>query len=213
MRLNKSFARRVGKSLSPLQQSLLKEALPQCLFDPLTLLSQNKYIAEIGIGMGDHFVMRAQEQPDALHIGFEPYLNGIANSLKLIKAQNITNIMLWPDDVDLVIDQIPNNLLSALYILFPDPWPKLHHHKRRIINETRVKVFASKLQADAMLYFASDIKHYFCYATDMIRSSGLFHEISISSSPYDNYIKTKYHIKAEAALGMPQFLCARKLEI
>lgn len=206
--LNKSFARRVGKSLSILQQTLLQNELPQYLLSPLALPERDKYVAEIGIGMGDHFVARAAQEVSALHIGFEPYLNGVANSLKLIKEYNVRNILLWPDDVDLVFDLLPHNLLSALYVLFPDPWPKTAHHKRRLINLSRMKLFASKIKPGGALYFVSDISDYFMYAKDVIENSGLFHDVIASQTPYDGYIKTKYHHKADREGRSSSFLVA-----
>lgn len=208
--MNKSFARRIGKSLSKFQQDLLANELPKFLLDPENLSPSERYIAEIGIGMGDHFVARAAANPDALHIGFEPYLNGVANSLKLALEQNVTNIALWPDDMDLVFDKLPDDSLDELYILFPDPWPKLRHHKRRIINATRLKLFASKLKPKGILRFASDIDHYFDSAYDQISSSGHFDEVLTSEQVPEGYIKTRYHLKAEEECRVPRFLRARK---
>ncbi len=208
--LNRSFSRRIGKSLSPLQQSLLGEDLPKCLLDPLALPKYDRYIAEIGIGMADHFVAKAALDPSTLYIGFEPYLNGVANAIKLAKDAEAGNLLLWPDDMDLVFDQLPNDLLSEIYILFPDPWPKLRHHKRRIINPTRLKLFTSKLKANGRLYFASDIAHYFNSAQEIIGSTGLFKEIYSGPLSFENYIKTRYHLKAEEENRAPQFLCVEK---
>ena len=211
MKLNKSFARRIGKSLSQFQQDLLANELPKFLLGPLCNdLTQKRYIAEIGIGMGDHFIARAAAVPDAIHIGFEPYLNGVANSLKLALEQNVTNILLWPDDVDLILDKLPDSFLDELYILFPDPWPKLRHHKRRIINAARLKLFASKLKPQGLLHFGSDIDHYFDSARSQVIGSGYFEEISASAQPPKGYIKTRYHMKAEEESRTPRFLHARK---
>ncbi|MES2214822.1 MAG: hypothetical protein V4485_02225 [Pseudomonadota bacterium] len=210
MSQNKSFARRIGKSLSKLQLGLLKDELPRYLLDPEKLPHKDKYIAEIGIGMGDHFVERARLDQSALHIGFEPYLNGVANSLKIIQENEIANILLWPDDVDLVISALPDNILDELYILFPDPWPKTPHHKRRILNKARIKQFASKIKTDGILYFVSDILHYFDAAEEVISGSNLFKDIKTSDEPYEGYIKTKYHHKADLEGRSARFLVAKR---
>lgn len=210
MKLNKSFARRIGKSLSKFQQDLLENELPNYLFDPANVPQSERCIAEIGIGMGDHFVARAAATPSATHIGFEPYLNGVANSLKLALEQSIANILLWPDDMDLIFEKLPEDSLDELYILFPDPWPKLRHHKRRIINTTRLKLFASKLKPRGILHFASDIDHYFDSAHYQISISEYFGEVSISEQLPEGYIKTRYHMKAEEESRRPRFLRAKK---
>jgi release factor glutamine methyltransferase len=208
--MNKSFSRRIGKSLSKLQEGLLENELPKYLLDPENLTPAERYIAEIGIGMGDHFIGRARENPKALHIGFEPYLNGVANSLKLSKEQDIANILLWPDDMDLVFNKLPNNILDELYILFPDPWPKLRQQKRRIVNETRLQLFVSKLKPGGMMIFGSDIDHYFDVTLQLVQKSGYFKEIEAGTKAPQNYIKTRYHLKAEEEDRVPRFLSARK---
>ena len=121
-KLNKSFSRRIGKTLSTLQTNAIENLLPNLLLDP-TNLPKTSITAEIGIGMGEHFINMAQNNQNALHIGFEPYLNGIANALLLADKENISNIRLWPDDVDLIFTKLPDNSISKLYVLFPDPWP------------------------------------------------------------------------------------------
>lgn len=217
--LNRSFSRRIGKTLSKLQKDLLEQDLPNCLLSNF-LESENNiqlppkyesYIAEIGIGMGDHFIASASVNPSTLYIGFEPYLNGIANSLKLSKESSVKNISLWPDDMDLIFDKLPDDALSAIYILFPDPWPKSRHQKRRIVNPERLLTFTRKLKKGGKLNFASDIAEYFDYAREVVLSSGLFKEDVSSTSPYDGYVKTKYHIKAEESGRIPQFLSATKI--
>lgn len=210
MKLNKSFARRIGKSLSQFQQNILETELPKYTLNPSSLLLSQQCVAEIGIGMGDHFIDRAAANSSSLHIGFEPYLNGVANSLKLALERDVDNIALWPDDVDLIFDKLPDNLLDEIYILFPDPWPKLRHHKRRIINLTRLKLFASKLKPCGILYFASDIDHYFDSAHEQIIQSEYFEEVSSNKQPYDGYMKTRYHLKAEEEGRVPRFLRAEK---
>lgn len=212
MKLNRSFSRRIGKSLSPLQEELLEQKLPEFLLSTMledgSLINSkfDKYICEIGIGMGDHFISKASSNPMNLHIGFEPYLNGIANSLKLSSSLGIENIILWPDDMDLIFDKLPDDFLSEIYILFPDPWPKSRHHKRRIIHLERLKLFAKKLKSNGRLYFASDIKDYFDSAREIISSSLLFQEDYAGIKPMNGYIKTRYHLKAEEENRIPQFL-------
>lgn len=207
---NKSFARRIGKSLSNLQKSLLAQELPTYTVDPSNI-GHAEYIAEIGIGSSEHFIERAKLQTNSIHIGFEPYLNGVANCLKLIKDYDIQNVKLWADDVHLILDKLPDKIFSEVYILFPDPWPKARHHKRRLLNADSLEIIASKMNQKAILYFVSDIEDYFDEAHKIILSSTLFNRISITDQAYTNYVKTKYHLKAEAEGRKPMFLRAEKL--
>lgn len=216
IKLNRSFSRRIGKSLSISQKNILESDLPKYSLE--NLLSKMNgadlevpkiYIAEIGIGMGDHFISRASLEPSKVFIGFDPYLNGIANSLKLAKDHDVTNIALWPDDVDLILDKLPDAMLSEVYILFPDPWPKLRHHKRRIINLERLQIIAKKLRPGGFIHFASDIMDYFVSAREIIGQSGFFTEVYSGESAPDGYIKTRYHIKSEEEGRVPYFLSSK----
>lgn len=206
---NKSFARRVGKSLSSLQKDLLENELPRFLLKPDSL-PDNRYVAEIGIGNADHFVKRALAYPDSIHIGFEPYLNGVANCLKLIKSDGVENIKLWANDFELMWDKLPDSLFSELYVLFPDPWPKLKHHKRRLLNASSLQKLASKMHAGAQFYFVSDIDDYLDEVVDIVIRSGLFEDTKVSTGPYEGYIKTKYHLKAEREGRSAKFLNIHK---
>lgn len=214
-KLNRSFSRRIGKSLSLFQKNILEQDLPKYalnnIIDNISSNSSVEYIAEIGIGMGDHFVSRASLDPSRFFLGFDPYLNGIANSIKLAKDYSVTNIALWPDDVDLILDRLPDGILSEIYILFPDPWPKSRHHKRRIVNLERLQIFAKKMRCGGNLHFASDIIDYFDYARAIVSSSGLFKECYAGVVSPASYIKTRYHLKSEEEGRIPHFLRVTKL--
>lgn len=209
--LNRSFARRIGKSLSKIQKDAIENVLPSYLLDPAP--SENKkYVAEIGIGMGEHFINQAMLNPHVIHIGFEPYLNGIANALLLAQKNGVTNIKLWPDDMDLVFDKMPNNCLNAIYILFPDPWPKTKQKKRRIICDSRLQLFHSKLCKDGILYFASDIEDYVENVLKLLEESKIFKVSSnLKNLPHKGYMQTKYHSKAITEGRVARFLSAQKI--
>src|SRR5688572_5939806 len=104
--LNRSFARRIGKNLSNTRKHLLETELKNHLFsiDQLLAISPtvNEVFLEIGFGMGEHFISLAAQNQDAFFIGAEAYLNGVANTLKMAKEHEITNFLIWPDDVDLI---------------------------------------------------------------------------------------------------------------
>ncbi len=201
--LNRSFARRIGKTLSGTQKQIIEEEMDNYILKPEEITNS---IAEIGIGMGEHFINLCKAHPDKICIGFEPYLNGIANSLLLAKKAGITNLRLWPDDMDLVFHELPKNSIQKLYILFPDPWPKTKQKKRRIICEERIKLFAEKMPIGGELYFASDIEDYYNSVIKLLSSNPYFKLNSYNPKiPHENYIKTKYHNKAEIEGRVPQF--------
>lgn len=155
-------------------------------------------ILEIGVGMGEHFVHQAAKNPNIFFIGVEVYLNGIANVLKLAIQQNVSNFLLWPDDLDLIINYLPDKQLDGIYILFPDPWPKNKQRKKRIFNIQRLAILQDKLKDGGFLSFASDIPDYFSASLKLIINNKNFslQEAEDFSKPHSNYITTKYHSKA-----------------
>src|SRR5690606_35153253 len=98
--------------------------------------------------------------PDCIFIGCEPYINGVANLLKLIKDANLQNILIWPDDGRILLQHMPANILDRIYLLFPDPWPKKKHHKKRIVNQNWLNLCASKLKSTGDLAIATDHADY-----------------------------------------------------
>lgn len=207
--LNRSYARRIGKSLSGMQQSLLDAELPKYLFSKETLVNEKrKVFLEIGFGMGEHFINQAKMNPDVLFIGVEVYLNGVANVLKLANDQNITNFLLFPNNLDLILNDLPSNSLDGIYILFPDPWIKNKQRKKRIFNKERLKILQDKLKDNGNLVFASDIENYFYEVIELIEQSGNFEIMNKDDylTSHDNYIITKYHQKAIKANRTPKFM-------
>ncbi|MCC8418077.1 MAG: bifunctional peptide chain release factor N(5)-glutamine methyltransferase PrmC/tRNA (guanosine(46)-N7)-methyltransferase TrmB [Rickettsia endosymbiont of Glossina mortisans submortisans] len=207
--LNRSYARRIGKSLSGLQQNLLDNELPKYLFSKEKLIDEKRKIfLEIGFGMGEHFINQAKMNPNALFIGVEVYLNGVANVLKLASEQNITNFLLFPNNLDFILNDLPNNSLDGIYILFPDPWIKNKQKKKRIFNKERLKILQDKLKDNGNLVFASDIENYFYEAIELIEQNGNFKSMNKNNylKPHDNYVITKYHQKATQANRIPRFI-------
>lgn len=207
--LNRSFARRKGKGLTLAKQQLLETILPQYLFSEEkadALISANKVIMEIGFGMGDHLVQQMQLHPQATFLGAEVYMNGVAQFLELgVKAGVIPNknesvrdnLLLWPDDVDLLFEKIPNNSIDIIYILFPDPWPKRKQNKKRLVNRQRLDIIKTKLKKGGMLIFATDIDEYFDATYELInKDSDLSFVDEDFSTPHEGYVITKYNKKA-----------------
>lgn len=206
--LNRSFARRIGKSLSTLQKDAITLLLPQFLLKP-SELNHSALVVEIGIGMGEHFISQAQANPHLTYIGFEPYLNGIANALLMAEKEKIDNIRLWPDDMDLAFSDLPDKSLEAIYILFPDPWPKNKQKKRRIVCKERLDLFIRKLKKNGILYFASDIEDYVKQTQKLLKACSQFTlQENIQNIPHEGYVQTKYHAKAEAEGRKAVFLSA-----
>lgn len=212
--LLRTFSRRIGKTLSAIQKNMLDNKLPTFLFDENIFANQTNagIILEIGIGMGEHFINQAKLNPNNLFIGAEVYLNGVANALKIAEKDNINNFKLWPNDIDMIIDKIPNNSLSGIYILFPDPWPKRKQNKKRMLNETRFNLFKDKLHPNGFFTFATDIDDYFSQVFNLITQDNNFKIANYNFlQPHAGYVKTKYNEKAIQAGRQAQFITAVKI--
>ena len=212
--LNRTFVRRTGKSLSPTKKKLISDSLSQITFNVDNIkkaIDYDQVILEIGFGMGGHFLEQIRNNPNNLYIGSEVYLNGIANVLKHIDQEKLDNLLIWPDDADLLLEKLPNHFLNGIYILFPDPWPKRRQHNRRLLNHIRLNVFKDKLKKSGFLIFASDIMDYFEKTQKLVLDDHDFKVIEQDlNTPHPGYITTKYHQKAICANRIAKFLQIRK---
>lgn len=210
-KLNRTFARRIGKTLSDLNKFVLENDLPIVSYSPEKLESTkyHKVFFEIGYGMGEHFINQLQKNPENLYIGAEVYLNGVANVLKKLQGYEGNNYLLWPDDLDAMLEKMPNNSLDGIYVLFPDPWHKRKYLKKRLFNPERVEFFKQKLKIGGFVSFASDIDDYFDAAKSILENDKEFNIIGNDFlKPHDGYVQTKYHLKAIREGRVAQFISA-----
>jgi tRNA (guanine-N7-)-methyltransferase len=117
-------------------------------------------VLEIGFGGGEHLVAQAAAHPDLCFIGVEPFLNSVASCLRHIKESGVHNVRLHLGDVRDVLARLPDVSLDRVDILFPDPWPKTRHWKRRLIQPDFVAELARVLKTGGEARFATDWKHY-----------------------------------------------------
>ncbi len=118
---------------------------------------------EIGFGNGEHLIWQAQHHGDIGFIGAEPFLNGVARLLSYIDDSGVDNIRIVPDDVRPLLSKLPAASLGRVFILFPDPWPKTRHHKRRLVNKETLDQLADVMADDAELRLATDDADYMAW--------------------------------------------------
>lgn len=220
----RSFGRRRTKRLQGKRKECLETALPDFLIPqegegswdlralfptpPATLCM------EIGFGGGEHLAAQAMAHPEAGYIGCEPFLDGVAKLLAIIQQRQLTNIRLWPEDVRLLLERLPEATLDKVFILFPDPWPKLRHHKRRLINAALLDMLARTLKPGGELLLATDHAGYAEWMLQhMLVDERFFwtaREPEDFTRPPEGWVETRYQQKAQKEGRAACFLLFRK---
>ena len=163
------YGRRRGRRLRPGREKLLQKLLPsvevkisEISSSPTTLFPdsvQNLWL-EIGFGAGEHIAEQAVANPEVGLIGCEPFRNGVAALLARIKNDQLTNIKIYPENARVLIKVLPPRSIGRVFVLFPDPWPKVRHRRRRIINPESLCDLARILKPGGELRLASDNMDY-----------------------------------------------------
>jgi tRNA (guanine-N7-)-methyltransferase len=153
------------------------------------------YVLEIGFGTGENLVFNAKNFPEKAFIGCEVFTGGVVALLKQMEEQQISNIRIWADDAAELIARIPNNSLSLIYILHPDPWPKKRHHKRRLICKEFLLQLEKKLKQDGEILIITDHAEYAEAIDEEIKQVLEYYDIKNDNFP--PITKTKYRLKAD----------------
>lgn len=166
----RSFGRRHGRKPSPRQQSLLQVALPRLSLDiaapsptPLAGLFPvplREVWLEVGFGGAEHLIWQAENHPDVGIIGCEPFQDGVVKALSAIEEKRLANVRLHADDARDVLRWLPPASIARAFVLFPDPWPKRRHVKRRLVSSATLDLLARVMPPGAELRIASDIGDY-----------------------------------------------------
>ena len=174
--LNRLYGRSSGHKLRKSQQALFDKLLPQIevpdegeVTAPRLFGEDRPLHFEIGFGSGEHLADRADMLPNHGFIGAEPFLNGVAAALAHVRDKHLTNVRLWRGDALDVLGRVPDEALSFLYLLHPDPWPKARHAKRRMMNDGPIDLIAAKLKPGGEFRFGTDHAIYLRHALMVMR--------------------------------------------
>lgn len=208
-----SYGRNRGRSLRPYQQGLIDTLLPK-----LNYRGEKgfKSIAlEIGFGAGEHLLAQAEHSPDTLFIGCEPFINGVAKCLAGIDKLKLKNIRIFTDDARLLIQQLPKESVDSIFILFPDPWPKLRHQKRRLVNQETLAMLAQVHKKGGRLLIATDHEDYAAWILEQLLATPHYEWTARGQAdwktPPKDWTETKYQRKTSAEGRNPLFFeCLRK---
>jgi tRNA (guanine-N7-)-methyltransferase len=214
------FGRRRGKSLSPLQADVMARLLPALKLDlasppPASLRSLfpvgvDRVWLEIGFGGGEHFAHEARRLPQTGFIGVEPFVNGLAKLVAALDEEPLANVRLHDDDATVLLDWLPDASLAGIDLLYPDPWPKKRHWKRRFVSPVNLDRFARVVEPGGLFRFASDIDTYVEWTLEACREHGAFVPLSEDPedwrTPYEAWPGTRYEAKAVREGREPAYL-------
>jgi len=167
----KLHGRRKGRPLRAGLQRLVEQRLPELSLaapsgggtlklDRLFTSPRREIWLEIGFGGGEHLARQAADNPEIGFIGAEVFLNGIASLLRHIAQDGLDNVRLWREDAQMLLPILGDAALGRVFLLFPDPWPKQRHHKRRFLRPQNLDELARVLAPGALLRVATDDASY-----------------------------------------------------
>lgn len=218
------FGRRVGKALNDRQAVLMGDyldhlkidtevAAPSSLSD---LFDANVSLIwmESGFGGGEHLVHRARENPQTGFIGVEPFRNGMAKALVSIEEAELKNIRVYDEEAGALLDWLPVQSLDGFYLLYPDPWPKTRHFKRRFINQVNLDRIARVLKPETEFRVASDIDAYVEWTLEHCAAHSAFTWLDgvedKALKPWANWPGTRYEAKAIREGRVPRYLTFKR---
>ena len=223
-KVHKLYGRRKGPALSAHQEQLLETLLPQLALALEPERDPKNYFAapvedvwlEIGFGAGEHLLWQVEHHPRVGFIGAEPYVSGVAKLLSKLAAADearpkgglANRLRIYPDDAREILDALPDASLGRVFILFPDPWPKTRHHKRRFIQVDTLDALARVLRPGAEFRYASDDADYFNWTLERLMAHPAFAWSANCAQDWqtrpDDWPPTRYESKA--LHGAPAFL-------
>jgi len=217
------YGRLKGKALHPRQERDLDEVLPNVRLqgvsweenpdrtplDIAALTGGKPLWLEIGFGAGEHIVHQAQNNPETIFIGAEPYVNGVAALLGKIRRENVPNILVhWGDARDL-FDVLPQASVDKAFLLYPDPWPKARHHRRRFVTPEHLDPLAQKLKPGTTFRVATDIKDYVRQTLEEVPKAGFTWTAETAQdwrAAWPDWLSTRYEQKALREGRTPHYL-------
>lgn len=197
----RSFGRIKSRKLSDHKNHLLSNHFDKYKISDFTDNSLPNHL-EIGFGFGDFIFGNAKTNPAINFYGCEPHINGVVHLIGMLEAQPLSNIKIINSDIRLIINNIPDNFFEKIYILFPDPWPKSKHFKRRLITHNFIDNFLARiLKPKGKIIIATDHDDYKTWILSHILRSSKFNWNVESNKSWQTFprdwIETKYQKKAQ----------------
>jgi len=169
---------------------------------------------EVGFGGGEHLVHQALANPGVGIIGAEPYINGVATLLGKMQKASVENVRVHAGDARDLMDVLPIGSISKAFLLYPDPWPKARHHRRRFVTAEHLEPLHRVLAPGAEFRIATDIPDYVRQAMEEVPRAGfewLAERATDWREPWDDWLSTRYEQKALREGRVPHYLTFRRV--
>jgi len=234
------YGRRNGKTLNKAQRAYLREDLAQLSpgavswaenpdrvpLDMATRFHGKPVWLEVGFGGGEHIVHMASTYPGVEIIGCEPYVNGVAMLLGKLRRTQLRSIAVHPGDARDLMDVLPEGSIDKAFLLYPDPWPKSKHHRRRFVTQEHLEPLHRALKPGAEFRVATDIPDYVRQAVEEIPKAGFAPQFEVPpafdfddpqpthgdwDTPWEDWLSTRYEQKALREGRKPHYLTYRRV--
>ena len=203
------FGRRAGKGLNIRQRQLVETLLPkvEIALDSTAVFEPQRYFedgtaplwVEIGYGGGEHLARLAMQNPKTNFIGAEVFSGGIGKMLEKIADAELGNVRLFTGDALDLLTRLGDSSVEGIYLLYPDPWPKSRHHKRRFVSATTLGELERVIKRGGFFRVATDIEDYANWVlAHMVRSRGFGWDAGAEGwhQPFEGWVPTRYETKA-----------------
>jgi len=220
------FGRRKGHQLKRHQGELMETLLPQLAVDLATPApkdfaalfgaehTENLWL-EIGFGGGEHLAAHALARPHTGFIGCEPFLNGMAKALALVETHALKNVRLHFGDAMDLLRWLPDASLAGVDLLYPDPWPKVRHWKRRFVQDDSIAEIARVLKPGTVFRVATDIPHYAAWTLErVLRNPDFIWTAQCADDwrlSWSGWTQTRYEAKALREGRTPAYFIFQRL--
>ena len=221
------YGRRHGKTLRDSHKSYLETDLVRLSPGPVgwdenperrpldlgALFGGRDVWVEVGFGGGEHMVHQAVRNPQVGLIGAEPFVNAVAMLLGKIRAEGVDNIRIHAGDARDLFDVLPDASVAKAFLLYPDPWPKARHHRRRFVTPEHLEPLARILKPGAEFRVATDIPDYVRQTLEEVPRCGFEWTARGPEDwrrPWDDWLSTRYEQKALREGRVPHYLTFRR---
>jgi tRNA (guanine-N7-)-methyltransferase len=221
------YGRRKGHNLKDVQARYLDEDLAALSPGPVdwdvnpdrkpldlaTRFPGKEVWLEVGFGGGEHMVHQAAQNPQVGIIGCEPYINGVAMLLGKIRRAGVKNLAVYPGDARDMFDVLPDASIAKAFLLYPDPWPKARHHRRRFVTPDHLEPLFRVLKPGAEFRVATDIEDYVRQTLEEVPRAGFVWQAERAQDwrvAWPDWLPTRYEQKALREGRTPHYLTFRK---